>query len=380
MKIIIPAFERLEWMPPTIELLRKLNSNGIRVVYISIYPCEFGKTLNLEYVEFISLVKQNLELLDKYRYVKYVSGILFRLDNLVKKIISIKLNKVIDKIISEEDILWVVNEMTVLLAGHSFIKDRKYIFTCYELHEKNYANRHIEWAAKNANKTVVPEYCRAHIMKSRYAMKSTPIVLPNRSELNLDGFLPSDEAKRNIEKLDKIHADGKKILLYMGGINKERPLAPLLLGVSTLPNCIVAIMGRKSEYLNELEKQFPNKFVYIGSYLPPEHLLVASHCDIGILNYESINQQQGLNAIFCAPNKIYEYTGVGMPVLGNDIPGLRFDILTNKIGKIVDYYNPQSIYAAVSDIIANYDEYSKNAMNFYQSTDIWPIIKEQILE
>lgn len=375
MRIIMPSFERLEWMPPTINLLKKLDKFGHEVVFISLFPSEFLQKLNLKNVTNISLYPNEISLQKKIKYIHGLSGLLYRIDVLIKKIISLKLKSVIDAELKIGGYLWVVNEMTILLAGKKFLKNKKYSFLIYELHEQQFYARNIEYVAKNAESVVVPEYCRAHIMKSRYQLKKLPFILPNKSDIELDELHLSNNAKNAINEINKIKEDGFKVLVYMGGIGTERPLEGLLDAIRVTGNLKLVILGRDSEYLSYLLKTYDDVIVYLGSYAPPEHLAVARNADIGVLNYVSINQCQGLNALFCAPNKIYEYTGLGLPIIANDIPGLRFDVSYYKCGELVDYNNVNSVKSAIEIIINNYLDYSDAAKKYYDSIDVDAIIK-----
>lgn len=371
MRIIIPTFERIEWMPPTIFMIESLAAKGHEIIYITIYPDDFfakrPRNINIQNV---SLCKKDKTLQYRLPYIKGVSGLLLRVDNAVKRMVSRRLRKVIDSLTTEDSLLWVVNEMTVMLAGTKFLKNREYAFTIYELHEKIWKNRRIEKAAQNAKTVVVPEYCRAHIMQSRYHLKKTPIVLPNKTNIHFGNEPLSPEATKAIQRLDACRADKKLPVLYMGGISPERPLEPVLEAIENSNRFRLFVMGRASAYLETLREKYAGKFEYVGAFRPPEHIAVASHASIGLLMYISINQTQGLNALFCAPNKLYEYTGQALPVIANDIPGLRFAIESNKIGKVVDFMDKDAIKNALEKIEQQYDELSCNAKRFFESVDV----------
>ena len=55
MKIVMPTFERIEWMPPTITLIQKLSEMGHEVVYITIYPDNYLPSLGLKNVRNVFL-------------------------------------------------------------------------------------------------------------------------------------------------------------------------------------------------------------------------------------------------------------------------------------------------------------------------------------
>lgn len=374
MRIIMPTFERIEWMPPTIDLLKRLNDMGHEVVCITIFPSDYLTKLQLKNVRNKYLYKKEISLQRKIKYIKGISGLLFRMDTLIKRFFARRLSKLIKEELHKGGYLWVVNEMTVILSGCKFLKGIKnYAFTIYELHEDTFPNRNIKRAAQAAEIVVVPEYCRAHIMKSRYRLKKLPIILPNKSEIvPYKGSLP-EAAQSAIEAIKTKKAEGKKIVLYMGGIGQERPLDGIVSALDDSDRYIFAIIGRQSEYLNQLRAK-SNSFLYLGAYDPPVHLEVARYADIGVLNYVSLSSVQGLNAIFCAPNKIYEYTGLGLPVIANDIPGLRFEILTNQCGELVDFSNKDSVLYALDTISDNYGAYRDAAKRYYEGLDIAAII------
>lgn len=380
MKIIIPTFERIEWMPPTISMIEALAEMGHEVIYITIYPDSFfEKNKYRAQIKNVSLCARDMTLQYRIPYTKVLSGFLWRFDNFAKKVVSGRLNKVLSSLMDEGSLLWVVNEMTVLLGGKRFLRKREYAFTVYELHEKTFRNRNIEYAAKQAKITVVPEYCRAHIMKSRYNLEKAPVVLPNKTTIAQVNNL-SSKAEEAIKRLDDLRKNGKIPVLYMGGIGKERPLEPVLEAIKDNERFRLVVMGRESVYLKELTAEYGGCFDYIGAFTPPEHIQVAAHAGIGLLMYVSINQTQGLNAIFCAPNKLYEYTGQGLPVIGNDIPGLRYPIELNGIGKVVDFSSPKSVEMALDAICADYDGYVKRAKEFHKKTDVEVIIQKVLGE
>lgn len=376
MNIIMPTFERIEWMPPTIYLMETLADMGHTVTYITVYPDRFFAERRTDgRIRNVSLWEKDLSLQNRIPYIKGVSGLLWRVDKLVKRLVCARLKKTVDSLMTGDSLLWVVNEMTVMLGGTAFLKNREYAFTVYELHEKNRKSRCIERAAQGAKVVVVPEYCRAHIMQSRYNLKKTPLVLPNKTQIaGVDGPLP-EAAVKAVELLKQRREQGFQTVLYMGGINEERPLEPILDAIGESSKFRLVVMGRESVYLTRLQERYPGKFDYLGAFQPPVHIQVAEHAAVGLLMYVSINQTQGLNALFCAPNKLYEYTGKGLPVIANDIPGLRFPVELNDMGCVTDFSKPESIRTALEAIEQRYAQLSENALAFFRGMDAEAVIR-----
>ena len=73
-----------------------------------------------------------------------------------------------------------------------------------------------------------------------------------------------------------------------------------------------------------------------------------------------------LNDAFCAPNKIYEYSAFGKPILGNNIPGLKI-LEYKEFGAIVDEQDTESVISAIKHIESEYESYSKNGFAFFES-------------
>ena len=109
----------------------------------------------------------------------------------------------------------------------------------------------------------------------------------------------------------------------------------------------------------------------------PYHLEVTSHAYVGILIYTPVygTFTSPLNSIYCAPNKIYEFSQFGIPMIGNDIPGLRYTIEYNKMGVCVPQMNTESFFDAIQKIAENYDTYSNNAINFNNSDNKAEVVK-----
>ena len=378
----MPTFEKIEWMPPTITLINELARMGHSVKYITIYPDEYYKNFNQNNVKNISLFHKNIELLKFGKNKRLICGVLARIDILIKKIISHKLKYVIARHMSVEDVLWVVNELTVMYAGSSFLKKYKdrYIFTIYELHTNSIESRHIRKASQNALINVVPEYNRAHLQKYYFDLSDLPLVLPNKPTGHpLQRHLEIEDENIRNEILKIVNA-GKKIIIYMGKITKERPLESLIKAVQLMNDKFeLVVLGGRTAYLKELEDCYPNAFRYLGFVQPPNHLKVASWADIGVIVYVSENNINGLNALYCAPNKVYEYTGFGMPILANDIPGLFYTVEHDKCGYCVDLNDVEDITKKLENCINNYEILSQNAMNFFNNIDVGTIV-EKILK
>ena len=78
--------------------------------------------------------------------------------------------------------------------------------------------------------------------------------------------------------------------------------------------------------------------------------------------------------MYCAPNKIWEYSGFGIPMLANDVPGLKYTVEANNAGICVDMSSVENIKNAIHGIDENYESYSKNSLAFFDSCKVDKIV------
>lgn len=256
------------------------------------------------------------------------------------------------------DLLWVIHEDTALEFRKELVR-KKYLLSIYELndHRRDFLER-LKPVAQNALEVLVPEYNRACILRVWMNLEKTPTVIPNKP-LN-------HPRKRYIPNSYQEQLVGKKVVLYQGYINRNRNLDKVCEAVKDMPDYCIVLMGKGDEsYISELKQKYP-QIIYISFIVPPEHLYVTSWAHIAIVKYDFVV----LNAIFCAPNKTWEYTGFGIPVLCHDIPGLRYTVGHFKAGVCTDMDDTEAIKTALEKIDNNYEEYSHNAESYYESFDV----------
>jgi glycosyltransferase involved in cell wall biosynthesis len=272
------------------------------------------------------------------------------------------------RILRSEDprvLIWVTRMDTAIALGRRLLQ-RPYALSIFELHEGSFSfQRAIGLYASRARTVVVPEFCRASILRCRHALDKTPFVLPNRPILrSKERNLPiSDPAAAEI--LSSI-PEGCRILLYQGALGRDRNIRPVAMAANRLGEGYrLLIMGE--DYAGELRqlRQICPRLVHIPWMRPPDHLQVTSHAHIGIAFYRF----DSLNSIFCAPNKIWEYSGYGIPMICQDIPGLRYAVGLAGAGVCVDCEDIEGIANGVRTIEADYQRYSEKARDFYNSVD-----------
>lgn len=359
MKILFLYIGECHNLPPFLTLLNCLEKNN--ELTVACYETsenlkKLQKTYSKSNVTFVNVLERKIKRPTIYnrirhKFIHYVD-VPSKYPQLVRNIINT----------IPHDKLWVIHERT-LYALRDHLAGLEYTYSQYELVDI-YPEflRRITPAIKAAKNVVVAQEERAQIMRCWMKLERTPFVIPNK---------PLNHPRTKNIPLDKdVLETNEKIILYQGHIQKNRNIDTFCEAVSRLTGFKLVVMGGWSDYRDELQKKYP--FVkFIDFVAPPRHLHITSHAYIGIVKYDYVD----LNSIFCAPNKIYEYAGFGIPMICNEIPGLVHTVGKFKAGCCIETNDVKQIETAILTIDRNYDEYSKNATAFNDATDIESIIK-----
>ena len=106
--------------------------------------------------------------------------------------------------------------------------------------------------------------------------------------------------------------------------------------------------------------------------MPPGHLQITSHAYIGVLSYVPTKETgySVLNTLYCAPNKVYEFAQFGIPMIGNDNPGLNYLFKTEGIGEMFETWTEDAICEAIKKIEGEYAAYSNNTIDFFNKENV----------
>ena len=359
MKIIVVRVGDVKLYPPTISLMNIICDLG--------YECVLVTTGDSRGVEKALNEGMTIDYID-YSYEES-KALVFKA--IGRSRIEKMLWKAIDNHYNTECILWFMSDVTIKHLSYRLL-NYKYVLHMDELNDGIYYTSRFKQLkmdacklGNNAVAVVVPEYNRAHITKAWWELDRLPYVMPNKPYVNESEFKQngiSDQAQSVLDKLE-----GKKIILYQGGLGKERPIYKFVETVEELEDYAFVIMsGNYSEYSS---KGYRNCY-FIDYMTPPMHLNVTARAYIGIVTYvPTPGQNSVLNALYCAPNKLYEYARYGVPIIGNDIPGLRSVVNEYRNGVIVRNITKMSVKKAFLEIEAKYDKYSSASFSLYSATD-----------
>ncbi len=265
-------------------------------------------------------------------------------------------------------LIWLPAADTTLALGSKLLS-YNYVLNLYELFDDEplYLRRLKKFALK-ANTVICSNPDRANILRVWWKLPQTPKVILNKPYTAISGKnlpLPSDIAAL------LANLAGTKVIIYQGMIRPERELDVLCKVLAKRTDFSLVIMGPKTQYLSSLMQLNP-AIVYIPFVAPPYHLHVTSHAHIGVLSYD----HSSLNNIFCAPNKLWEFSNFKLPMLGNDIPGLYHTIESNNMGRCADFKSSSEVEKALDDLVANYEYYAEQADIYYRCYDYDKSLRE----
>lgn len=274
--------------------------------------------------------------------------------------------------ISSESVLWFGTADTAMALGRAFRRGLE-VATVLELYDTYPVYRKaLTYILPRCALVVACDPTRAEIMQSWYKLPTRPIVMPNKTYAH--------PRMRDIDATSTVRAEaiGRMVaghaIVYQGLITEDRTLKPLATALRAMNDdrwWLYLLGPVRGQAIEDIQVIYPNT-AYLGTHVPPTHLELTSHATIGVAYYD----RSSLNNVFCAPNKIYEYTGFGIPVLANDVSGLRSTIGANRAGICVDFNDAQAIAAAIADIDADYEGFSARARAFFEQVDNLAMTRE----
>ena len=358
MRIILIHKSQLHRRPPMLTLLMLLCELGYRVTLIS-----GGITPEL---------RQAFEKKADIRIIPQMGGSVW---GKIRDYISFrrKTLTILREFSPKTSVLFIENADCLLALGRR-IQQFRYILKIQELFNDSRIHfRSIGRVIRQAELVFMPEYNRSVLYKIWFKLPKDPVVFPNKPY-----FLPDKEALEQLKSKYACYLPifmSSKIILYQGIIHRERNLEPFIEAIEELsPEYKLLFIGKAIDDTLERYKQKYSHFEHIDFVPAPDYLLFTSLSYIGILAYDPYN----LNTAYCAPNKIYEYAGYGLPMIGNNVPGLACPFAAFQMGEIVDLSDKEAIKQAVRTISAEYARYQANALRFFSNTDLRATLKHAL--
>lgn len=217
------------------------------------------------------------------------------------------------------------------------------VYHAHELYDRETHGPRIRWARL----VLCPEPERAKIIRHWMAPDAQILVLPNTR------FAGSVQPANRLRPL----LGNRIVCIYQGLIAARRHLTQLIDAMALVPDGVgLAIIGSGDPADIEAcdrriaEKNLSARVHRIPHVSIEEILSLTADADIGILFYDPAHS---LNNRLCAPNKLFEYMMIGLPMIGTECPGLHSFLGQLQLGELVDSSDPAAIAAAIRRLAAD---------------------------
>jgi glycosyltransferase involved in cell wall biosynthesis len=203
---------------------------------------------------------------------------------------------------------------------------------------------------------------RSGLMQEHYGLAETPLVVRNIPPP------PPDSAGTH----DLKRGAGERLCVYQGDVSIRRGLDRFLAAVPFLPNHIrLLVVGGGPDLAAVVQLidrlQIGTRVALLGKVPRAEVHSILRSCDVGLLCYPF----EGLNNVYCAPNKIFEYAQAGLPVVATAQPPLAEMLARYRIGLACDRWEqPESIAAKIVDVVTNVTAY-RSGLNQLLAENTW---------
>jgi len=184
--------------------------------------------------------------------------------------------------------------------------------------------------------------------------------------------------KLNLKKKFNISKNYTTIV-YQGVIQKNRGIGQLIKLIKSSKDIVAIIIGsgeaknhyiKKTKELNVLDRiKFINKVPYL------ELLNYTAECDIGW----SVIKGRGISNQFAMPNKLFEYTLMGLPVISSPLENIKDIIIKYNLGIIVDEKSINDQLSAVEHIKNNKNKYKHIGITIKRDFT-WDIQHEKFID
>lgn len=351
-KIIYIVKSDLSYYPPCMSQIRMIHDLGVEIeVWFGSSKETAISVLREERIPYVVLVDPRGE---KPGSLDTLNNWLAFRKALLERLKTVDANQVI---------LWFGNgESAMPMAGS--LRGFQYVVSALELYDDIPIKRNLlRVLSKKAIAVTACEVTRAYIMRSWWSLEQVPYVFPNKpygSTLQRELPLTCKETEQIINDLS-----GREFIIYQGILQNEEYVTEIAKALASMGSEYpLVLMGIDRNGMAPRIKQIYENTLFYESIPAPKHLEVTSRAHIGIVFYDGAN----LNKAFCAPNKIYEYSSFGLPMLANRIPGLMNTVGAAGCAECVDL-EEKEIISAIKRIDSSYEKYSNAAKTFFNSTD-----------
>jgi glycosyltransferase involved in cell wall biosynthesis len=230
-----------------------------------------------------------------------------------------------------------------------------------------------------ADLVIAANASRAGVMAKHYGLKTVPTAIRNitlASQSRMD-----DAAVRLRYPALQRRAPNECLCVYQGDVDLDRGLDALLKAAPLLPEdyrIVIVGGGPDVERIrSESQQSAGGARIDLLGKVPRQDLFdILRLCDIGVVTY-SFN---GLNNIYCAPNKVFEYAQAGLPIVATGQPPLEDLVADSGIGRIAGKAQPptaRQMADAIIEVRTHRDKY-RGAIDSFLAGNSWEVEEQRL--
>lgn len=206
--------------------------------------------------------------------------------------------------------------------------------------------RYERFFCRHADAIVTTDIGRAEIIAERYDVP-LPIVVLNVPEKLAE--VEPDEEFRSAALRGRA-----RLLIYQGVVIENRGIPEMIEAMRFIDDCALAIVGyghRLDEYREFLvTSRLADRVTFFDAVPFDRMMRYTAAADIGMIPLIA----KCLSYRYAAPNKLFEYMMVGLPVVVSDLPEMARVVNENRIGTLItEPIDPVSIADAVERLLEN---------------------------
>ena len=150
------------------------------------------------------------------------------------------------------------------------------------------------------------------------------------------------------------------IILYQGVLQKGRGLNLLIDLINITKDLSAIIIGdgkERGKYIKKINQYKINNRVFLINRVP--YLELLQYTSLGHIGWLIIKNRSTSN-LFALPNKLFEYTLMGLPVISSNLPNINPIIKKYNLGKTLKKsLSTTNILESIKEIKNNFQEYQK---------------------
>ena len=175
----------------------------------------------------------------------------------------------------------------------------------------------------------------------------------------------------------------KVIVLAVGSLIKEHMIEEIVCCSSSWPKKYVLVLhgwfpdDEIEDRIKRCAIKYPER-IYISEKILPfkDKYLISSSADIGLVFFKPVNENMRYTG--AAAGKLFDFIQCGVPIIANNLPGMKNLVEDNGCGIVVD--ETEEIAHAVSAIDADYKLYSEKSCKAFLKYDFCNCYKNVLAE